>query len=224
MSIYVKQNLVQFTAGLDSALVNQFFYFNLHISDIFKFSQYEISEKLLDQLEHIAQTPFQQNLVNVNKELLKAHKNKVQTVVLHTLPEEYSVFFQNLFLAYQYKIQSECGFRISANKFEQCKSEIYKYAPNDEYKLHALGYIGEAYFWQKNWVEAKTYLNYLVKDGFNINSNDPVLLTKLTLALYNEKTQIKVCNWILKQLRKKYKYVSPLLDNTKFLISAKYSK
>lgn len=221
---YLNIDLQKTITQLDSLQAQRFFYLNLHLSRIYEFGLNAESEKLLNIVAATAVTPLQKKLAESNQHgFAVSGGHSIEYSRLH-LPKDYNPFMQALLDIFHYRNLASPDWNFDEAQMEESASLIFDNAPDDRYRDNALEYLGEVYVATRNWKAAKTYLNYPVRGGFNIEKNDPVNLAYLSLALYNDKNQRSLSLWILKQIREQFRYANPLYANTQFVESARLLK
>lgn len=208
----------------DSTRWDRMFYFILHLSDASYLGLPNEILKLMNKLASQARTPFQALLL---KGAINCTRGKLAGEQPPSLSSElsgFSEFNKTVFNGWYVRNQSLHGFPVPEKTINKCRQRAYNEDFQEIDQLHLLRFVGEAAYGAGLWNEAKTYLNYQVTEGFNIEQNDPVLLARLATAIYLEKSQLTSSSWILSELRRVYPYATPLLENTKFLVSAKFSQ
>lgn len=220
----VKRDIGNMFNSQDSTRWDRMFYFILHLSDASYLGLPKEILQLMKKLTSKARTPFQELLLKGAIDCTHGILAGKQPPGLSSELSGFSEFNRTVFNGWYVRNQSLYGFPVSQKTINDCRHRAYNESFQEIDQLHLLRFVGEAAYGAGLWNEAKTYLNYQVTEGFNIKYNDPILLARLATAIYMDKSQLTSSIWILSELRRVYPYATPLLENTKFLVSAKFSQ
>ncbi len=220
---WVNRDLVKMAGGMDSVKATRFFYFNLELARSYQLGLDDISEVLFQKLPEMVRTPFQNLLLQVYREAFLFHKGE-KSLHSHTLPSQYHPFMQALLDASRAKEMSAVGVFITEEELEGIRRRLDKFAVNTQVQEFALGFTGLVDLNLRRWKGAMIYLNYPLNKGFDLSENDPLDLVYLMWAIWNEKSQMSECNWILSELRKEFPYTEALYRWANEVIAARHFK
>ncbi len=223
---FLRSDVQSFITQLDSTRQERLFYYLLQISDGFYFvpiSNFSAYEKLLNTL---ARTDFQKALLAIQSKAirLRSHPSANTKLEIPALPDFYHPFMHTILRVYAIKQYSKAGAPIDMEEIESVKEDVYANALQDVYREKLLSYLGEGLLKIKRWKEASIYLNYNVRSGYKMSQNDALILGKLAFAYFQEKNQLSLSVWILKELSNALPYAKILHLYNQFYLQARYFK
>ncbi len=220
---WLRRDLIQLSAQGDTTRADRLFYLNLELARSYQLGLADVSRNLFQILPALARTPFQRKLVQVYQEAFSYTQGKKEFGDPR-LPEHYHPFMQALLDACRSKELSSVGIFFTEKTLEDIRRRLDRFARDEPVQEYALCYTGLTDLHLHRWKGAMIYLNYPVKKGFDILENDPLILTYLIWALWNEKSQMSECNWILSELNREFSYTEALYRWANEVIAAHHFK